>query len=196
VREHELHEAGEDDRLIERVAAGDRAALEALVRRHQAAVHRLARSLTSSEQAAEDVLQETFVTVLRRAETYRGEGSVRSWLLTVARRAAARHRRVRAGEPKAAEIVPLDALGLAAGWGDDSPEMAAAAAEERGALRQALERLAEDDRSIIVLRDLEGLSGAEAADVLGLTPGAAKVRLHRARLKLMASLEKGGFHGD
>ncbi len=183
--------------LLARTAAGDRDAFDALVARHHGAVNRLARTLTRSTAAADDVTQETFLSAWRHAGGFQGTGSVRGWLLTIAHHAAGRHRRLRAGEPT--DPLPLEDLGLAAGYGAEpaapgpTPETGAAEAERRRALEAALGTLPEADREILVLRDLEGLTGPEAAEALGLTLAAMKTRLHRARLKLMAALRQGGF---
>ncbi len=158
---------------------------------HQSAVFRLARALTSSEAMAEDVLQEAFVAAWRHADGFKGDSSVRTWLLAIARNKAARVQRPRAGEPTS--TVPLEHLGADAGWGTDpSPEQAAALGERRDALLEAMESLSEADRAVLVLRDMEGLSGPEAAALLDVGLSALKTRLHRARLRLMAALRRGG----
>lgn len=148
---------------------------------------RLVRSLTSDEGAAEDALQETFVAVWRSAGGYRGEGSARAWIYGLARRQAARTWRRRAGEPTAP--VPLHELGALAGWGRD-PEELTAAVEDADRLHSALGRLSVADREIIVLHDLEGLTGPEIGEILDISANAARVRLHRARLRLMGLLRK------
>jgi len=181
----------EDAELLRAAADGDRGAMDQLVRRHQGTVWRAVRGRTASEALAEEVFQDTFLTAWRNADRWRGEGSVRNWLLGMARRKAAHTWRRRVGEP--AEHEPLHELGLAAGWGAD-PEAAASAAEDREALLRALAMLSETDQTILGLCDLEGHSGPEAAQLLGLTANAARVRLHRARLRLMAVLREGD-HG-
>ena len=171
---------------MQRLAAGERAALGVLVERHQAAVYRYARSLTDPA-AAEDALQQCFLDALRGAGTWSGRASVRSWLFTLARNAVYRGARRRAGEPPA--FVPLHELGAAAGWGED-PEQAAERALGREVLAAALERLHPEHREIIVLRELEQLSGPEVARLLGISLAAQKSRLHRARLQLAAHLRQ------
>jgi len=184
----------EDVEALGLAARGDREAFAKIVSRHQAAVYRLALALTPSASLAEDVLQETFISAYRHAASFRGESSVRTWLMTIARNAASRIYRRRVGEPM--EHLSLHELGQEAGWGTtDDPERLVAASERRHALREALETLSEDDRAVIVLRDLEGLSGPEAADVLKLPLPTMKTRLHRARLRLMAALKRGGVNG-
>lgn len=185
----ELHEP-EDRQLIARSAAGDREAFAALVARHQRAVFRVARALTGASDSAEDVLQETFLAALRGAAGYRGESSVRSWLLAIARHAAAR--RGRRADQVPHEPDSLEALGAAAGWGQPDVESLAALAEDRARLAAALARLPAEEREVLVLRDLEELTGEEAAAALGVTVAAMKSRLHRARLRLAGELRQQG----
>ena len=79
-------------------------------------------------------------------------------------------------------------LGVDAGWGSEDPEAIAIAAERGAALRKAIAMLSPEDQEVLILRDLEGLRGAEAAEVLGVGERALKSRLHRARLRLAALL--------
>lgn len=183
----------DDAALLTAVASGDRAAFTTLVERHEASVWRVVRVLTDSEAAAEDALQETFLAAWRGAADWRGEGPVRAWLLGLARRQAARTWRRRVGEPVHPE--PLEELGALAGWGrQDDPEAWAQVLEDQRRLYAALGRLSPEDRAVIVLRDLEQLSGPEAAAALQLPLAALKSRLHRARLRLMAELRPEVSH--
>lgn len=181
-----------DAQTLHRARSGDRAAGDSFVRAHLDAVWRYARFVTRDEATAEDVVQETFLAALR-GDTPLQSDSARGWLLTIARNASMRATRRRAGEP--ARFEPLDELGAAAGWGAD-PEAAVAAAEQRERLEAALGRLSEEDREVVLLRDVEGLDGPVVAELLGLEVGAMKSRLHRARLRLMAELRRGGVHAD
>lgn len=173
--------------LLARVADGDRVALGALVERYQDSVMRFARSLVRTDAEAEDVLQETFLAALRGAAGYRGDGSVRGWLLTIARHTAYRRRRKEATY-ESEDGHDLERLGQEAGWGDMSPSPleALAEAEAKHRVRAALMRLDPTDREILLLRDIEGLDGAETAAALGLGLAAMKSRLHRARLRMAA----------
>lgn len=177
-----------DIELISRTAEGDRRAFAELVERHAAAVLRLATAVTGSSAAAEDVLQQAFLSAYRNASSFRGDASVRTWLLTIARHAAHRLR----VENRRQELVEqnLVRLGVEAGWGSDDPEAIAIAAEQRVALQTAMSGLSSEDQEVLVLRDLEGLRGAEAAEVLGISERALKSRLHRARLRLAAALRQ------
>ena len=112
-----------DDRaLIEQSALGHAAALEELMRRHQAPVYRFMGPIGISPADAEDVLQETFIAAWRGALTHRALGAVRSWLFSVARNAASHHLRLRAGEPVL--ILSLGELAQRAGWGEPIVESA------------------------------------------------------------------------
>lgn len=180
-----------DEELLQRTAAGERAAFDAFVSRHEAAVYRFARAATEGPAAAEDVLQETFLAAWRGAAGFQGRAAARTWLLTIARNQAFHHRE-REGRLPGNDGEDLPELGAAAGWGAESPEAGALRAERRACLARALDALAPEDREVLVLRDLEELTGEEAAAALGLSLPAMKSRLHRARLRLAAELRRYG----
>jgi RNA polymerase sigma-70 factor (ECF subfamily) len=174
---------GEDENLID---------FDALVTRHQASVFRLARLLTRSQDDAEDVLQQTFLSAWRHRAQFRGEASVRTWLLTIARNTALTARTRLGREPL--DATPLDDLGIRAGWGGPSPEDLAIRSEQHHRLSAAFARLSADDQTILTLRDLEALSGDATAQLLGLSVPAMKSRLHRARLTLAALVREEDTH--
>lgn len=176
-----------DRELLAGSARGDRAAFGEFVQRHEASLWRFARALAHDEAEAEDVLQQTFVAAWRAAgELEQDDG--RAWLLAIARREAAHLGRRRSARHERERS--LEELGEAAGFGDPAatPEQATARLEEHGLLERALAGLKPREREILVLRELEGQSGAEAARLLGLSVPAEKARLHRARLALAAEL--------
>jgi RNA polymerase sigma-70 factor, ECF subfamily len=175
-----------DDVLLARSAGGDRDAFDEIIRRHHGSVFRLARLLAARADHAEDVLQQTFLSAWQGAAGFRGEASARTWLLTITRNTALRARARLAREPLA--DTPIDELGVQAGWGGPSPEAMAVAAEQRDRLFEAFASLAPDEREILTLRDLEGLSGDEVAGIMGIGVPAMKSRLHRARMRLAARL--------
>ena len=188
--------ARDDRELMEAAGRGDRSAFSILVRRHGAAVLRVAGAITRDSSLAEDVAQESLLTAFQSASSFRGEGTVRAWLATIARNTALRRTRAKPAE----EVDPatLDALGAAAGWGQIEPidpEEAAEESERATELHAVLDRLSLQDREIIHLRDLGGQDTASAARILGISESAAKVRLHRARLRLMAELQRGRDDG-
>ena len=176
----------DDTELLERTAEGDRRAFERFVEAHEGAVLRYVRTRTSDPAVMEDALQETFIAAWRSAHTFRGPGSARPWLLTIARNAVRRQYRRPAGAPDGFE--PLDAVAVRAGWGRDPDD----AWTDRIAAAQVVERgfraLSPDDREVLVLRDLEGFGNEEVAELLGLSLAAVKSRVHRARLRFMESV--------
>lgn len=180
---------GEELELTRQAAAGDKEASRRLVAAHQAAVYRYALALVRHRQDAEDVLQEVFLSFLKHAHGFRGDSSLRTWLLTITRHTAFRLRKTTARRQE--EHVDLEQLGLAAGWGSANPERAAMSAEDHNRLKRALGAIGADDREILILCDLEEIPVREAAEAVGVTLAAAKSRLHRARLRLAASLRQG-----
>jgi RNA polymerase sigma-70 factor (ECF subfamily) len=179
--------------LIRRTAAGDAAAFSRLARRHHAAVYRFAKALVPEGPEAEEVLQEAFLTARRTAHRYQEEASVRTWLLALTRQVAHRRHPRRTVAPL--DVPSLRELGRAAGWGrtDDSPF--ADQLFDRSRLEETVAALPPEDREILTLRDLEGLSGEEAAAVAGLSVAVAKTRLLRARLRLIAKLKEDSDDG-
>lgn len=176
----------DDDRnRLRSAAGGNTSAFDAIVERHEAAVARFLRTLGGDE--IDDALQETFIAAWRSAGAYNGTGTVRSWLLSIARNVHRHSKRRRVDEPST--FVPLDALAERAGWGCDPAEprrMDAALARDE--VERALAMLPDDEREVLVLRELEELSGDETARLLGLSLPAMKSRLHRARIHLAAAL--------
>ena len=177
-----------DSDLMALTAAGDRRAIEQLMYRHAPAVLRLARAVTGDAAAAEDTLQQTFLAVYQHASAFRGDSSARAWMLTIARNTAYRMR-AKARRQSVAEE-PWIQLGVEAGWGSEDPEALAMAAERKDTLRSAMSTLSAQDLEVLLLRDIEGLAGSEAAALMGIGERALKSRLHRARLRLAAALRR------
>lgn len=186
-----------DAELCRRAAGGDRQAMSALAKAFRGPLYRFARRLTHDDALAEDVLQETFLTALKKVGGWRGEGTCKGWLFAIARSQVLMARRRRSGEPETFDDVDagpeLPQLGLEAGWGAAmDPEALASRMEAHAQLEQALAALSEPEREVLALRDLEGLSGEETAQALGLSLPAMKSRLHRARLALVAQVKREG----
>ena len=174
-----------DRELVEAAQAGDRWALEELVRRTHRSVYTCALRLVGNPDDAADVTQDVYLRVVRKLSSFRHEASFTTWLNRVTTNVAmsALKRRTRRVAVEGA-IIPPDTR-------DPSPDPAERA--ETVALAQRLERLIAElpqgQRQVLVLRDLYGQSTDEVADAMGLTPGAVKVRLFRARERLKAELE-------
>ena len=182
-----------DETLIGRTAAGDAAAFDRLVRRHQAAVYRFARAATPDKPAdteLEEILRDTFLAARRTAARYRDEPSARTWLLALARRTIDRRHPQASQASRAAgheaDATPLRELARSArqGWLEEN------GAADGGRLTAALEALPPEDREILTLCDCEYFTVDEAARVTGLSETAARTRLHRARLRLLARLKE------
>jgi RNA polymerase sigma-70 factor, ECF subfamily len=187
-----------DEALVARAAAGDGPAFEVLMSRYQSRVYRLACRLTGNESDAPDVLQEAFLQAYRGLASFRGESRFSTWLYRIATNAALMVRRSRArrpGESLEAFLPRFDLEGIHAAEPADL-EAAARADEllDRRLLaekaREGIERLPDLYREAFVLRDLEELSTAEVAELLGVEATAVRQRVHRARLMLR------GYLGD
>jgi RNA polymerase sigma factor (sigma-70 family) len=184
-----------DEALAGRAAAGDDSAFEAIVKRYQSRVYRLACRLTS-ETDAPDVLQETFLQVYRHLASFRGESQFRTWLYRIASNASLMHRRSRArrpAEPLDGFLPRFDAEGRHAATPGEL--QVAARADElldgrfvAQKAREAVARLPDGYRDAFVLRDLEEMSTEEVAQALGLSAAAVRQRVHRARLMLRGYL--------
>jgi RNA polymerase sigma-70 factor (ECF subfamily) len=177
-----------DLELLEKARAGDRAALEALLGRHQSQIYRFGLRLCRDPEDARDVLQDTMLAMARGVRDFRGASSISTWLYTIARSFCIKKRRRRVHGP--AEERSLDAEGSreAAQLVDEakSPDEALAARQVERALEEAIAALDPMYREVLVLRDVEGLTAPEVAEVLGINVQAVKSRLHRARLAVRA----------
>ena len=160
--------------------------------RHSGTVYNLALRLMNDPQEAEDVLQETFISAFRALDRFQGRSQLSTWLYRITYNAALmrlRKRRVPVEsldaprETEDGELMPRQLVD----W-TTLPDDLLLSKEFRGMLDAALGSLPESLRSVFVLRDIEGLSTAETAVVLGLTETNTKVRLHRARLALRERL--------
>jgi RNA polymerase sigma-70 factor (ECF subfamily) len=169
-----------DADLIARVVAGSREDFEALVRRHNQRLFRAARAIVKADDEAEDVVQQTWLEVYRHLPQFRGDAAFTTWATRIAVNAALAHARKR---PAIAEVPDMpDETADAAP--DDNVER-----EQLGRLlEQCLQRLPQGNREVMVMRDVLELDTAETAELLGLTPEAVRVRLHRARAAVAADL--------
>ena len=191
----------DEQALLERLRAGDEQAFETLVAEHDRALRRVARSLLRTASAADDVVQETWLGVLRGLDRFEGRSSLRTWIFRIL------VNRARTRGAHDARSVPFSALeqedqptldpSAFSGDGhwttaprrlDADPETGLLSAELRGELLKAVDRLSPDQRAVITLRDLVGMPAEEVCDLLGLTDGNQRVLLHRARARVRAAL--------
>lgn len=169
--------------LVARARAGDVGAFSVLVERHQRAALRTAFAVGGSESEAEDVTQEAFVKAFRALPRFREGLPVRPWLMQIVANEARNRRRSRGRRERLA--VRAAAMG---GASSSSSEDLALASVTAAALRAALARLDDRDRTVIALRYFAGLSEAETALALEVPAGTVKSRLSRALDRLRAEL--------
>jgi RNA polymerase sigma-70 factor (ECF subfamily) len=174
-----------DEALLARAKAGEDAAMEQIFRCFEAPVYSLARRLTRSTHDAEDVLQETFMEVVRSIQSFRGDGSLAGWIRKVAANKALMKLRRRGGRTFE-QLVP-DELG-GEGGGRPSHGSAVFTAAERVDLETALGRLSDAARVVIWLHDVEGYSHDEIAAMAGKTASYSKSQLARAHARLREML--------
>jgi RNA polymerase sigma-70 factor, ECF subfamily len=179
-----------DDLLLRRAARGDEEAFTLLYRRHQAALYRFALRMTGNTWAAEEIVQDVFMTLMRDPKKYDAtRGMLGGFLYGVARNRVMKHlerlpREVsleeRKGDGAGADIVLLDA---------STPATLAEKRERREQVRSAVLDLPPEFREAVVLCELEERSYEEAAQLAGCPVGTIRSRLHRGRALLMARLE-------
>ncbi len=168
---------------------GDEAALSALFERYADRIYRLAEGLLHDAAEAEDVVQESFVKALTNMGRFEGRSGIGTWLYRVAYNTAMDRLRKRGRATLASDDDDLPLPHSLADW-SSTPEERLLDREARASLDAATDALSAPLRAVFILRDVEGLSTAEAADALGITESAAKVRLHRARLQLRERLSE------
>jgi RNA polymerase sigma-70 factor (ECF subfamily) len=192
-----------DEDLLDRLIAGDEQAFVVLVRRHHAAMVGLATSFVPNRAVAEEVVQDTWLAVLRGLDGFQRRSSLRSWLFSIlvnrAKASGARERRsVPVEDPgPAVEASRFDSAGH---WQSPPEQWLEAAADRQRAakiadrIRTAVQDLPPGQRDVVTLRDIEGLSSDQVCQLLGITAGNQRVLLHRGRgrLRQMIETEFGG----
>jgi RNA polymerase sigma-70 factor (ECF subfamily) len=168
-----------DEDLLAAAREGDRRAFGQLIERHGPALFRLAFRLVGDSAEAEDVVQETLVGAFEHMAKFRGRASVKTWLSRILVRQAARSHRRRAR--RKVHVLPTDELTNARPSSED--------ADRRMDVSRALDALPRAQREVVVLREFEGMSYAEIAEVVGVPRGTVESRLHRARQELGRRLQ-------
>jgi RNA polymerase sigma-70 factor (ECF subfamily) len=178
---------GSSERLVAHTQAGDLHAFELLMRRHNQSLYRAVRSVLRDGGEVEDVMQETYCAAFQHLDQFAGRSKFSTWLLRIGinqalARLRSRRRLVPVGEQP--EEDPTSMPPPIA-----TPEETTAQHELAALVESAVDRLPADYRQVFVLRMVEGLDTADAAEVMGLTENAVKQRLHRARGLLQAEIE-------
>jgi len=186
---------GDDEaELIARLRAGDEAAFMTLVDRYHAPLLRLAQSFVPNRAVAEEVVQDTWIGVLRGIDRFEGRSSLKTWLFRIlvnrARTTGLRERKHTPVDIDALPAVPPERFDAGGGWIDPPVPWADEVDDRIDAQKTAeligaqLDKLPETQRQVLVLRDFEGLSSAEVCGLLELTEANQRVLLHRARSKV------------
>ncbi len=179
-----------DESLVARMQAGEDDAYRELLSTHGGRLLAVSRRLMRNEEDARDCLQEAFLSAFRAIDRFEGKAKLGTWLHRIVVNACLMRLRSQKRRPEELvdpQLPQLDDYGFRVGPTEMEPEGAdelLKRAEVREQVRRAIDRLPETYRTVLILRDIEQLDTAEAAETLGITPGAAKVRLHRARLAL------------
>ena len=186
-----------DAELLGRLRKGDEEAFLMLVGRYQQPMLRLARSMVSSQAVAEEAVQDTWMGVVRGIDKFEGRSSMKTWLFRIL------VNRTRSAGARELPSVPLESVHAVdperfdgqgqwadpvSSWAEES-ENRLDAAKWSPILRSAIDQLPERQRQIVMLRDVEGLSSADACDVLGVSVGNQRILLHRGRTRLREVIE-------
>ena len=185
-----MQKENSDTILIEQLIAGEQGAFDELVNRYTSKVYSLAFRVTKNAVDAEEVLQDTFMTVFRKVDKFEGKSSFSSWLYRVTVNAALMHLRKKKQDkstPVEAVLLDIGAEGMRANSTRESYTKVSNG-ELASAIEVAVSKLPEDYRPVFILKDVDGLTSKEVSDVLGLSVAAVKSRLHRSRLMLRKTL--------
>jgi RNA polymerase sigma-70 factor (ECF subfamily) len=205
-----MNDRADDEQLLSALRDGDSGAFTTLVDRHSSAMIRVALAYVPTTAAAEEVVQETWIGVIRGIDGFEGRSSLKTWifriLTNIAMRAGSRERRsvpfsalARAEESGGPTVdpdrfLPADHEQFAGHWlvmptRWPAPEEGLLAGELRGVIATAINELPDAQRTVIALRDVEGWSSEEVCDALEISAGNQRVLLHRARSHVRQAIE-------
>jgi RNA polymerase sigma-70 factor (ECF subfamily) len=187
----ELHDLP-DDRLVERVRERDYVAFEALMRRHNRRLFRVARAVLRDADAAQDAVQETYLRAFTRLDSYRPTGKFGAWITRVALNEALMIRRRIHGETVSIDDVGEEALVAEEAVASEAPtaDQFVEAAHARILLEHAIDALPENFRMVFMMRAVEGLDVRETAECLGINAATVRTRLFRAQRLLRGELSR------
>ena len=177
-----------DAELVAGIKLGDQADMEEIVRRYSGKVYNLGYHLTRNSSAAEEIMQEVFLTVEAKIGSLTNNAYFATWLYRVTTNAAYGYLR---RERRYMEQSPVDEAELSAPEGYDwseLPDEILLSDESSGLIQAAIDRLPETMKTVLILKDVEGMKNEDIAQALGLSVPAVKSRLHRGRLILRQAL--------
>jgi RNA polymerase sigma-70 factor, ECF subfamily len=191
-----LSQVERDDRsdefdLIRRAARKEETAIRVIIQAHNRRLYRVARSIVRDDGEAEDVLQEAYLRAFSSLAEFRGDSSLSTWLTRIVLNEAFRRLRRHTERPVAHIYPPSEANVIPFPFSDHQPadpERAMAQRQLCELVERAIDGLAQEFRTVLVARVIEGMTVEETADLLGLRPETVKTRLHRARRLLKVAL--------
>lgn len=184
-----------EDIDLDTLLAGDAAAFERVVRQESPRLFRMIMRIVQDEDEARSVMQETFLQAYKRLDTFRRESKFSTWLyaigLNIARASLRKLKRFDTlEEDKIDRLQPSFRNGMYVdsyqAW---NPQQVTERSERKRLVHEAIARLPEDYRLVVTLRDIEELSTSEVAQILNISEGAVRVRLHRARQAMRSELD-------
>ena len=193
----------EDVKLVAGLRAGDEQAFATLVDRYHVSMLRVAGAYVATKEAAEDVVQDAWIGVVRGIDRFEGRSSLKTWIFRIVINKAMTRGSRDARSVPFSSLTPDEPVlepsmfrdsGRWAGWwaspptANDLPEERLLSRESRAKIDAIVATLPPSQRLVITLRDIQGLSGPEACEVLGITEANQRVLLHRARAKLRVAL--------
>lgn len=178
-----------EEQLIQRAAKGDGAAFSELMAQHESRMYAVTLRMCANREDAQDCLQDAMLRIYRAIGSFKGQSAFSTWIYRITMNTCLDELRRR----KSRSASSLDTL-LESGWSpadeDDVPERHAIASEQRRTIDQAISQLPEDMRAAVVLRDIQGFTYDEIADMLGANIGTVKSRISRGRERLRQILRE------
>jgi RNA polymerase sigma-70 factor (ECF subfamily) len=181
ILERARSEGWSDEEVVQRVRAGDTALFEVLVRRYNQRLYRVARAIVRNDAEAEDVMQDAYVRAFAHLDQFEARAPFAAWLTRIAVNDALARLRIQQRMQPLAEDGGEGKITMPADQHSMNPEEQTSNAELGRILEETLLSLPEQYRTVVMLRDVEEMTTAETAEVLGLTEDNVKVRLHRGR---------------
>ena len=180
-----LREHTTDEELVRRIVDGDAALFEILMRRHNQRIYRAVRAVLRADDDAEDVMQQAYLNAYQHLHQFAGDAQFSTWLTRIAvNEALGRLRKRTRALDQGTEHVDISLVES----GTPDPEQQASHSELRDVMEREVAALPDAFRTVVVMRDVEGLSTSETAECLGISEDLVKQRLHRARAMLRENL--------
>lgn len=177
-----------DEEVVARVLSGETALFEILMRRYNQRLYRVSRVILRDDSEAEDVMQDAYVRAYEHLNQFAGKAAFATWLTRIAIHEALARKR-RRGRLEELDALPMNGESMSIMKSPaPNPEDATATAQARDLLEEAIEKLPENYRTVVVLREVEEMSVADTASSLGVTEAVVKTRLHRAHAMLRKEL--------